>query len=68
MKELTKMANKDSKKFWVRIACFVLAGLMIVGVATTAIFMIVEGLNHDHKHIAAYEQIEQPKYDEGWTF
>lgn len=68
------MSNKDSKKFWVRLSCLILAGIMVVGVATTAIFMIVEGLgNHDHDdhdghdHGAAYDQIALPEYDKGWT-
>ena len=63
------MSNKDSKKLLVRIACLVLAGLMVAGVATTAIFMIIAEIekNKDHNHLAAYEQAELPKYDEGWT-
>ena len=71
------MSNKASSKLWVRIACIILAGLMVVGVATTAIFMIFDAIKHatenddhddheGHNHAAAYEQIALPEYDALW--
>ncbi len=64
------MNNKDPKKFWVRIACFVLAGLMVLGVATTAIFLIVDlvsSQNDKKKSLSIEEQVNLPNYEERWT-
>ena len=71
------MSNKLTSKLWVRIVCIFLAGLMVIGVATTAIFMILDAIEHSnehddhddhdgHDHGAAYDQIALPEYDTLW--
>ena len=62
------MSNKGTNNLWVRITCFILAGLMVIGVATTAIFLIVNLFNHQSSSsFAIEEQAELPSYDEEWT-
>lgn len=64
------MANKRSNKFWVRLTCLILVGLMVLGVATTAIFFIVNLLtpeDDDHKDHNHSAEAELPNYDELWT-
>ena len=62
------MSNKNSSKFWVRLSCLILAALMIAGVATTAVFMILDAIEEDkHNHTRAYTQIALPEYDEKWS-
>ncbi len=62
------MANKGTNNLWVRITCIILAGLMVVGVATTAIFLIVNLFNYkSSSSFVIEEQAELPSYDEDWT-
>ena len=40
----TKQKKMPKDKFWVRFVCIVLAAVMVIGVATTAIFLIVDAI------------------------
>ena len=70
------MSNSTTNKLWVRIVCIILAALMIIGVATTAIFIIVDFIqaaieenekNANKKSVDAVEVIALPEYDANWT-
>lgn len=65
------MSNKNTNNMWVRLTCLILAGIMVLGVATTAIFLIVNILGADGKDkkdtLSVSYQAELPKYDERWT-
>ena len=65
------MSNKNTKNLWVRLTCLSLAGIMVLGVATTAIFLIVNILGADGKDkkdsLSVSYQAEFPVYDERWT-
>ena len=41
----TNQKKMPKDKFWVRFVCIVLAAVMVIGVAMTAIFLIVDAIN-----------------------
>ena len=52
------MSNYDkSRKFWVRFLCIFLAGLMVLGIAATGIFIIIDLIDSSkgHFHLFADE-------------
>ena len=70
------MSKSTNSKLWVRIVCIILAALMVIGVATTAIFIIVDFIqtaiaesekNANKKSANAVEVIALPEYDTDWT-
>ena len=40
----TNQKKTPKDKFWVRLVCIILAAVMVIGVATTAIFLIVDAI------------------------
>ena len=40
----TNQKKMPKDKFWVRLVCIILAAVMVIGVATTAIFLIVDAI------------------------
>ena len=51
------MSNFDkNRKFWVRFLCIALAGIMVLGIAASAIFIIIDLINEasqGHSHLFA---------------
>lgn len=41
----TNQKKMPKDKFWVRLVCIILAAVMVIGVAMTAIFLIVDAIN-----------------------
>ena len=56
------MSNfEKNQKMAVRILCIVLAGLMIIGVAASAIFVLIDLINeasHGHSHLFVDEAVK----------
>ena len=63
------MSNKNKIKLSVRVACIALAALMVLGVATTTIFVLIDVFKKDDKKndIKIEEQIELASFGEEWT-
>ena len=61
------MSNKIKTKFRVRLTCIILAGLMVLGVATTTIFVIIDLLSDDNKKtVSISAPIELSVVDGDW--
>ena len=63
------MSKYGKNKMLIRVISIVLAGLMVIGVGTTAIFVIINLFGNDGKKDSAKicETFEIATVDDGWT-